>query len=235
MTGMCATLRPPETAIRSETQPLCRTHGLSRNIEQRRILRNIDLEVYPGERIALTGSNGAGKTTLLRCLAAAIRPTGGMVEWSFGSRAVPEKLREQLGVVAHDTRLHPNLTASENLMFAARMCGLPNPETQVHRWLQQCGLSAAATRPCDRLSRGMLQRLAVARSLIHEPQLILLDEPFSGLDSSGCEWLCELLRDFSNRGHAVVFATHEPRWVTELATRIWILESGRLKESICDC
>ncbi len=202
------------------------TRRLSKTLGGRMVLCNIDLEIATGECIALTGDNGAGKTTLLRCLAAIARPTSGDVRW-FGQPAVarPDQ-RRMVGVVTPDSHLYPHLTLRENLVFAARMCGATAPGRQADRWLEQTGLRPQAGRQARQISRGMRQRLALARALIHNPRILLLDEPFSGLDSTSRQWLVELLRQQRADGGAVCFSTHDPQPAWQIADRTLILQDG---------
>jgi heme ABC exporter ATP-binding subunit CcmA len=210
--------------IAIEANGLCRVFG------SRVVLSKIDLRVAAGESIALTGANGAGKTTLLRCLAAALRPSAGEVRW-FGQLAGADaSTRRLVGMVAHESFLYPHLTVRENLVFAARMCGLPEPLRQADRWINSIGLRPHAQRPSARLSKGMRQRLAVARALVHDPRILLLDEPFAGLDAAGSQWLMELLRELRGRGRTVCFTTHDEGKARLLADQVFYLQSGRLRQ-----
>ena len=207
-----------------------RAVGLSKSLGLRPVLTDVCLDVAAGDCVALTGANGTGKTTLLRCLAGETRPTSGSIEWfgqSTGAVAVP---KQRIGVVAHDTRLYPDLSARENLLFAARMCRVPDAGQRVDECLQRTGLIRQAHRSPAQFSRGMQQRLALARALIHDPDLILLDEPFTGLDQAGTEWLCDLLRAQRDRGRALVLATHDRLVITALAARVALLSGCRLTE-----
>jgi len=202
--------------------------GLSKDIGNRRILHKIDLEVLAGESVGLTGINGAGKTTLLRCLASVIWPTEGEVRW-FGHPAGGKPMtRRLIGMVGHESYLYPHLTLRENLIFAARMCGVNEPGARADRLLRRVALSSRADLLPTQVSRGMQQRVAVARALIHDPQVLLLDEPFSGLDASGRDWLIETLRDLRGDGRTVCFATHDKAIAQHLADKIVELRAGRL-------
>lgn len=192
------------------------------------VLREVDLEIAAGECVVLTGENGSGKTTLLRCLAAQARPSSGKVFW-FGHLAAghPEQ-RKLIGMVTHESRLYPHLTLRENLLFAARMCALDEPRQRVDSLLDQIGLQSLADRQVRQVSRGIQQRLAVARALIHNPPILVLDEPFSGLDSLSRDWLTGILKELRATGCAVCLATHDEEQMRLLADRILMLRKGSL-------
>ena len=172
-----------------------RARELTKHYGSRTILRRVDLEIAAGEAVALRGGNGAGKTTLLRCLAAITRPTRGEVWW-FGQPAYGDPAQRRcVGMVAHESRLYPHLTLRENLLFAGRMYGIDHPAERADQLLADVGLAEHAQRLPMQVSRGMGQRVAVARALVHEPPILLLDEPFSGLDAEGQAWLTAHARD----------------------------------------
>lgn len=206
-------------------------HGLSKDFGARCVLRQVDLVVEAGESLALIGTNGAGKTTLLRCLAALTRPTAGEVRCFGRVIAGDPQVRRLLGMVAHEQRLYPHLTLHENLVFAARMCGAREPGPQATEWLRRVGLAAAAGYLPSQASKGMRQRVAVARALIHEPRILLLDEPFSGLDTQGRRWLCDMLGELRTAGRTICFSTHDDTQTQSLADRVVELRSGRVWES----
>lgn len=193
----------------------------------RAVLRELDLTVAKGELVALTGANGAGKTTLLKCLAGLARPLSGEVRW-FGepARGNPAA-RNRLGMVSHETALYPHLSLRENLRFAARMGGVAEPCEKGERWLERIGLAAHAERLPGCVSRGMRQRVAVARALIHEPAIVLFDEPFSGLDQEGSAWLVKMLVELRNRGRAICFVSHDPERTAQLADSVYELRGGK--------
>jgi ABC-type multidrug transport system ATPase subunit len=201
---------------------------LSKDFGNRRVLHEIDLEVPAGQSVALTAINGAGKTTLLRCLAAVIRPTTGEVRWFSHPAGGTAASRRLIGMVGHESCLYPHLTLRENLVFAARMCGVSEPASQADQWLARIALSWRADVFPTQLSRGSRQRVAVARALVHDPQILLLDEPFSGLDTSGRDWLMETLRDFHDGGRTICFATHDQAIAQRLADKVFELRAGRL-------
>ncbi|MAD80111.1 MAG: sodium ABC transporter ATP-binding protein [Planctomycetaceae bacterium] len=204
------------------------THGLSKEYADRVVLRQIDLALAGGQIVCLMGGNGAGKTTLLCCLASLMRPTAGEVRW-FGRRAadVPSA-RRWVGMVAHESRLYPQLTLRENLVFSGRMYGIDQPLSAANRWLVEMNMSKHADRFPMHVSRGMRQRISLARGLLHEPHILLLDEPFAGLDDAGTIWLTERLHRLRDAGRLVCLTTHDAAKATQLADRVWVLRRGRL-------
>ena len=192
---------------------------LSKSFGRQLVLDEVDLDVTAGETVVLTGVNGTGKTTLLGCLASLLRPTSGEVHW-FGRPATgnPEA-RRLLGMVAHQSRLYPHLSLRENLVFAARMCDVALPRQRAEELLAQTGLLRHAEQMPPVLSQGMRQRLAVARAMVHDPPIMLLDEPFTGLDVEGTAWLFGLFLDLRGNEHSC-FVLHDEEmapcgWPTE--------------------
>lgn len=187
------------------------------------------LDVAPGEVILLAGPNGAGKTTLLRCLAGLLRPTRGEV--LLDGRPVTggdAASRRAIGFVAHQTWLHDDLTLLENLAFAARLHALPSPHDAAMAALERAGLAARAGDRPPALSRGMQQRAAVARALLHAPVVRLLDEPFTGLDSDASARLRDQLAAGAREGCITVIVTHQPDDAWAVATRVVGLRKGRV-------
>ncbi len=217
---MAASEGPGDRTIAIEATRLTKVLG------GRRALDEVDLQITEGQTVALMGANGAGKTTLLRCLAALSRPTAGEVRW-FGQPA-GAAARRLIGLAAHESFLYPCLTVRENLLFAARMYDVPDPAGRVEQLIRRVGLGPHAERWSSALSRGMRQRVAVVRALVHDPPILLLDEPFAGLDEAASVWLAGLLADLRARRRTVCFTTHDPRIARELAHRIVHLRSGRL-------
>jgi ABC-type multidrug transport system ATPase subunit len=212
----------------TESQVAIRAVQLSKAFSGRTVLDGVDLEIAGGDCVALTGVNGAGKTTLLGCLASVLRPDGGEVRW-FGHPAGRDvALRRWVGMVAHESGLYSHLTLRENLVFAARMTGIGSPGQRADQWLELSRLAPHAHLLPTRLSRGMRQRLAIARALIHDPPLLLLDEPFASLDAAGTQWLLALLADLHDRGRTICFVTHEQEKVRHLARRVLELREGKV-------
>ncbi len=196
-------------------------------------LRDINLTVQPGEFMVFLGRNGAGKSTLLRVIARIIRPNSGKVEvCGVDIQRRPEAGRERLGFVAHNTFLYRNLTARENLKFFAKLYQVPNPEERIRETLGWVGLERSANRQIQGFSRGMQQRLAIARATLHNPQILLLDEPFSGLDLEVSELLAEWLKEFVSHGKTILMATHDLVQGLDGAHRWAILDYGKIVEEI---
>jgi heme ABC exporter ATP-binding subunit CcmA len=194
------------------------------------VLQGINLAVAPGQIVALLGHNGAGKTTLLECLAGAIRPSSGEVFW-FGRRATRNVSdRRLLGFLGHENGLYPELTAQENLLFAGRMYGRDDAAGRIRGLLNRVGLSQWADRRVCHFSQGMRQRLALARAMIHDPPILLLDEPFGNLDAENRIWLETTLEEHRRRHAAVCFTSHDPQQCRRLADQLVHLQSGRIRQ-----
>ena len=193
------------------------------------VLRDIQLAVAPGETVAVLGDNGAGKTTLLLCLAGCLRPSRGQVRWMGAPAGQHVALRRQIGFLGHETGLYSVMTSFENLVFACRMWGLDDPHEHARSFLAAMGLMQLAHTPVCRLSRGMRQRLAIARAVIHDPPILLLDEPFTSLDAAGRNWLAHFLRCRRAEGRALVFTSHDARQCLAVADRLLVLRSGDLE------
>jgi heme exporter protein A len=204
-----------------------RADRLGKSFGRSMVLRDVTLDIRAGETIALFGPNGAGKTTLLRLCATLMTPTSGALEL-FGTARSSGTVRRRIGLVAHQSFLYPDLTARENLMFYARLHGLRGEEALADAWLGRAALSDVGNRPVRLFSRGMEQRLALARALLHDPELILLDEPWSGLDSAAAEWLATLLGELRRNGRTIIASTHDFERGLRVADRAIILHRGRL-------
>lgn len=185
------------------------------------------LRIDWGERVAVLGPNGAGKSTLLRVLGTLLRPTAGEL-WVAGlsPRRHRALIRRRLGIVAHQTFLFGALTAMENLLFYARLYDVPKPRERAEQLLVRVGLAERAGTHARALSRGMQQRLALARALLHDPDLLLLDEPDTGLDQDGLALLAALVAERSDR--TVVLTTHHGERARALCSRAIVLERGRV-------
>jgi heme exporter protein A len=188
----------------------------------------VDFTLQPGEFLTLFGPNGAGKSTLLGMLCGAVRPTGGEVRLGGEpARDDAEAQRGRIGVLSHQTFLYGNLTARENLEFYARLYGLADRSERVLRALSEVGLGTRADDRVHGLSRGMQQRLALARTLLHDPELVLLDEPYTGLDPHASAMLRGVLERLRDGRRTVVLVTHNLAQGLELATRVVVQVAGR--------
>ena len=212
----------------SDGPRLLEATGLTRSYGRRRVLRDLDLAVAAGEAVAVAGPNGAGKTTLLRVLAGLARPERGEVRLDGRAlgRDTPE-VRRAVGLVSHQTLLYDDLSLHENLTFAARLYRCPDPAAAARTALEEAGLGARADDSPRRLSRGLAQRAAIARALLHRPRLLLLDEPFTALDAAASERLRAELRARREQGLGIVLVTHLLGEAWEVATRIAVLVDGR--------
>jgi ABC-type multidrug transport system ATPase subunit len=192
------------------------------------VLRDISLEVHKREILAIMGPNGAGKSTLLKCLSGNARFHCRTARWFGNCDRRSPMVRGSVGFVGHECSLYGELTASENLIFAGRMHGVESPVDRAMRLLEASGLNWTADRPTKHLSQGMRRRLAIARAFVHDPALVLLDEPFASLDVNGQQWLERILRECRSAGRTVCFTCHEIGVSSRLADRIVWLDRGQI-------
>ncbi len=192
-------------------------------------LRHVDLVIRPGERVAVFGPNGSGKTTLLRLLAGLLRPTEGQVRVGGAApSAQGPGARARLGFLSHQTYLYDELTPTENLLLYGRLYGLRDPALRAAEALEAVGMAAAARRPVRHLSRGMQQRVSLARAMLHQPSVLLLDEPDTGLDETAQARLEGLLDEHHTGERSALLATHDLDLGTRVATRWVVLMEGRV-------
>jgi heme ABC exporter ATP-binding subunit CcmA len=207
---------------------LLEARGLRRSFGGLRVLRGLDLTVRPGEAVVVAGPNGAGKTTLLRTLAGLMRPEAGEVRvLGHPVRGDDPEGRRGIGFVSHQSLLYDDLSLAQNLTFAARLYHVPRPGEVARRALEAAGLASRADESPRRLSRGMAQRAAIARALLHGPRVLLLDEPFTALDTASAERLRGELATRLAEGLGMVIVTHRLGEVWGVATRIAVLAEGR--------
>ncbi len=196
-----------------------------------RALAGVDLTLRAGRMCALLGPNGAGKSTLLGIVSTLVRPTGGEVAFSDGERRVEpgEALRRQIGVLAHEAFVYGQLSGLENLHFFGRLYGVPDVDARAADLLSAVGLDHdARRRPAGTYSRGMTQRLALARALLAEPSVLLLDEPFTGLDRAGAQALASTLVDARRRGCILLVVTHDLESIAKVTDHVAVLRRGKL-------
>ncbi len=197
------------------------------------VLRQMDFFVAQGEFVALLGPNGAGKTTFLRILASLSRPTMGAVE--VGGYHLPHQaanVRRRLGVVSHLPLLYGDLSAEENLRFYGRMYAVDQLDRRIGEVLEMVGLAPRRRDLVRTFSRGMQQRLAIGRAILHDPEVLLLDEPHTGLDQDACNMLDDVLRQVATRGRTVVMTSHDLARVEDLASRFDVLTRGKVVASV---
>lgn len=192
-------------------------------------LRGIDLNVRIGEFLTLFGPNGAGKTTLLKILSTIIKPTSGSVIIDgLDLNEAHRDIGRRIGVISHKTFLYGDLTALENLVFYSKMYDVENPEKRCLELLREVGLQGREHHPVRTFSRGMEQRLSIARAIIHDPNIIYLDEPYSGLDQHAAHMLRELLKKLHTQNRTIIMTTHNIRHGLEISDRIVIQLKGKI-------
>jgi len=218
----------------TETQaPLIQVTGLVKRFGLKTVLRGVDFTASRGEFVALLGPNGAGKTTFLRILASLSRPNAGEV-WVAGHRLPHQAaaVRRGLGVVSHQPLLYGDLTAEENLRFFGRLYDVPALEERIAEMLRLVGLYRRRRDLVRTYSRGMQQRLAIARAILHDPEVLLLDEPYTGLDQDASAMLDEVLQQVASQGRTVVMTSHDLSRIALLASRFDVLARGRIAASV---
>lgn len=216
-------------ALPSENRWAIQASGLTKFFGPAAALRDVDLEIAYSQSVAIVGPNGAGKSTMLRILATLMRPSSGRV-WINGRdvRQLGAKARQCIGFGAHQTLLYGDLSPAENLRFYARMYAVVHAEERIQELLAKVELTERQNEPVRTLSRGMQQRLAIARSILHRPRILLLDEPFTGLDQRAAAMVAELLRSLLAEGCTLLMSTHEMKWAAGLSDRVLILSAGRV-------
>jgi heme exporter protein A len=218
---------PPDTSHAKHTLEL---RGVSKFFGDLAALKGVSLRLEEGDSVLVYGPNGAGKTTLLRTLATLSRPSEGEILFDgVNLHSDPAAGKSSLGFVSHATFLYGELTARENLRFVGTLFGLPDLARRMEDVMELFGLRERASEPVRGLSRGLQQRVSLARAFLHNPSFLLLDEPFTGLDATARSGLELLLRRLPEQGKALVFSTHDFAQGAALATRLVALESGRVR------
>jgi heme exporter protein A len=206
---------------------LIQIRGLVKTYGYRPVLKKLSLSVERGHFVALLGPNGSGKSTLLRLIAGLAKPSAGTI--TVGGWTIPREagaVRSQIGMVGHKPLLYEALTARENLQFFTRLYGLPVVPDRIMEQLARVGLKRHADQPVRTYSRGMQQRLSIARALLHDPAVLLFDEPFTGLDQDACSMLDEMLIDAHTANRTILMATHQIERAARLAEQIVIMSRG---------
>lgn len=203
--------------------------NLHKQFGHHRVLRGVNLTIAEGEFLTLFGPNGAGKTTLLKIIATLSRPTRGHVRLNgYELRSDWTEARRAIGMVSHHSLLYPDLTLHENLHFFARLYAVPDSEQRIEQVLNQVGLAHRAHDPVRTFSRGMVQRATIARALLHDPLILLLDEPFTGLDEGAAQRFADLLAETARRGRTILMVTHNLEQGLALCDRVAILARGKI-------
>ncbi|MHC5022495.1 MAG: ABC transporter ATP-binding protein [Planctomycetota bacterium] len=227
MTAICAIM----TLESDAAKPACAVQatGLGKSIDEKPILADLSFEIPEGRYTALLGANGAGKSTLLKLLGALLEPTAGTLA-IFGAPHSRDAaaLRARIGMIGHGAMLYRELSALENLVFFGRLYRVPDPAGRARTLLAEVGLADRAHDSVKTFSRGMVQRVAIARALVHDPALLLADEPFAGLDAPSRASLEAALSDLRDQGKTIILANHDIKQSLELADHALVLRKGRL-------
>ena len=211
-------------------KPIIQIEGLSKRYQQKEVVRDLSLSVEEGEIFGFLGHNGAGKTTTISMLITLLDPTGGDA-WinGYNIRSESIKVRESIGYLPELVNLYGDLTVRENLLFFGKLSGLPDPKSSVDTTLKMLNFSQSKDTRVKQLSKGMRQRAGLAQAILHQPKLLFLDEPASGLDPLGTQELRDVLRNLNrNMGTTIFMNTHMLSEVSQLCTSIGILQAGRL-------
>ena len=213
--------------MKFEVKKLCRSYGMQR------VLQNLDISLQSGELVCLLGPNGAGKSTLIRLLSGLLKPTAGEITIDGALVDFSEaEARRKIGLILHQTFLYEQLTGIENLQLYARLYGTRLTESDLKQLMVRVGLGKVRPVPVRSYSRGMKQRLTIARALLNNPQILLLDEPYTGLDQQGSAMLNQLLAEEQENQRIILLTTHELSFIRQVASRFDILHRGRIAESI---
>ncbi len=211
----------------TEPVPVVQATGLVKQFGRRIAVDDVALSLHEGDCLALFGPNGAGKTTLLRLVAGLLKPTRGTVRVTGVDVRRDARARGTVGLISHQSMLYAPLTVRENVEFSARLQGLPDPRAASREALDAMQVLDRADVPVRTLSRGLQQRVSIARATVHAPRVVLLDEPYSGLDEAGAQALTALLQHLLGRGATLVVVTHNVAEGLALATHAAIMTHGR--------
>jgi heme exporter protein A len=215
--------------MKADQPPAIEIRKVTKSFGHQAALRGVDLSVAEGRFLTLFGPNGAGKTTLIRVVASLTRPSAGSVRlWGKKLDKEAASLRRRIGFISHNPLLYGDLTPDENLRFFARMYDLSDAPDRIHAVLDQVGLLARRRDPVRTFSRGMVQRLAIARAILHDPSIMLLDEPYTGLDLQAADMLRAVLQELAASDRTVILTTHNLEQGLEMCDRAAILNRGRV-------
>ncbi|MDP9204286.1 MAG: ABC transporter ATP-binding protein [Gemmatimonadota bacterium] len=220
------TKSPPAVASRTDL-PIIEAIDLARAFGSRKAVAGVTLSLAPGDCLAVFGPNGAGKTTLLRLLAGLLKPSSGSARLAGIPLPGGSLARSRVGLISHHTMLYAALSARENVSFAARLYGIRDPRKRVDDSLRRMSMLERADAPVRLLSRGMQQRVSIARAMVHSPQVVLADEPYNGLDDSGARSLTALLGELRLAGTAIIIVTHNLAEGLSLATHAAVMQRGK--------
>lgn len=215
--------------IECMAEAVIKIDSVSKSFSTRLVLDGIDLDISKGDSVCICGVNGAGKSTLLRIIAGLLQPDKGVV--FLNGQDVSGDLEQsklQLGLISHKSMVYPDLTVFENLSFFANLYGVSDCNARVNELIEDVSLGAYRYDRANVLSRGLLQRLSIARALVHRPGVLLADEPFTGLDSEACRHLVSVLADFTAKSGTVIMTTHNINSAIECCNRIVVLDKAKL-------
>lgn len=205
--------------------------GLTKQADDKLILRGIDLKIQKGETVAILGPNGAGKSTILKILGTLMKPTSGIVNINgLELRKNTGEIKKMLGYLPHSSLLYEHYSPLENLIFYGSAYGLTDVRSRAIELVDQVGLSYFQNEPVKNFSRGMIQRVAIARAIIHDPELLLLDEPHTGLDQNAIAILNQVIKRMKEKGTTTLMVTHDLKQAAEICDRVIIIKQGRLAE-----
>jgi len=213
------------------TQAAVVVDRLEKTLGTNKVLRGVSLEARSGEIFGLLGPNGAGKTTTLRIICTLLSPDAGTVEvLGFGTRTAPEEVRRRIGVVTADIGVYPRLSARENIEYFARLCGIEGAELirKVDGVIERLDMGSFARQRAESLSSGQKQKVAIARAIVHDPEVLMFDEPTSNLDVLASKEVREFMVEVKGRGKCVIFSTHVMHDAERLCDRMTILHEGRV-------
>jgi heme exporter protein A len=220
-------IAPPSPEVSRTDPPIVEVADLARSFGSRKAVAGVTFSLAPGDCLAVFGPNGAGKTTLLRLLAGLLKPSSGSARLAGIPLPGGTLARSRVGLISHHTMLYEALSARENVSFAARLYGIRDAGTRVDDSLRRMSMLERADAPVRLLSRGMQQRVSIARAMVHSPSVVLADEPYSGLDESGARSLTALLRELRSAGTAIIIVTHNLAEGLSLSTHAAVMQRGR--------